>query len=455
MVFPDGLPTPRRYWAYATVALAVTLAVMDGSVANVALPTIAREFGTTPALSIWIVNAYQLAVVTSLLPLASLGEIYGYRRIYIGGLVVFTLASLACALSPSLAALTVARVAQGFGAAGVMSVNIALVRYIFPRAGLARAIGFNAVFAAMAATIGPTFASAVLGVASWPWLFSVNVPLGLVALLIGSLSLPESDRASHRFDIPSAILTAIAFASLITAIDSVAHSSPWPVIAGQALVCGVSGCWAAMRQLGRPAPLLPIDLLRIPVFALSVGTSICSFAAQMIAFVALPFHMQTVLGVAPATIGFLIVPWPLAVGLFAPISGRLVERYPAGALGGLGMAVMAVGLVLVANLAPHPGFWDVAWRMALCGSGFGLFQTPNNRTLIGAAPKARSGGASGMLGTARLMGQAIGAALVAVLLSHFTREGTLLSLYMAAGFSAVAAVVSTLRVAARARPVTA
>jgi len=439
MVFSDGLPAPRRYWAYATIALAVTLAVMDGSVANVALPTIAREFGTTPALSIWIVNAYQLAIVTSLLPLASLGEIYGYRRIYIGGLAVFTAASLACALSPSLAALTMARVAQGFGAAGIMSVNIALVRYIFPRAGLARAIGLNAVFAAIAATVGPTFASAVLGVASWPWLFSVNVPLGLVALLIGSLNLPESDRASHRFDIPSAILTAIAFASLITAIDSVARNSPWLGIAGQVLVCGLSGGWAAVRQLGRPAPLLPIDLLRIPVLALSVGTSICSFAAQMIAFVALPFHMQTVLGVAPATIGFLIVPWPLAVGLFAPISGRLVERYPAGALGGLGMAVMAVGLML----------------MALCGSGFGLFQTPNNRTLIAAAPKARSGGASGMLGTARLMGQAIGAALVAVLLSHFTREGTLFSLYMAAAFAAVAAVVSTLRVAARARPVAA
>ena len=453
MVYPDGLAAPRRYWAYATVALAVVLAVMDGSVANVALPTIASEFGTSPALSIWIVNAYQLAVVASLLPLASLGEIYGYRRIYLGGLVVFTLASLACALSPTLGILTAARVAQGFGAAGVMSVNIALVRYIFPRAHFARAIGMNAMFAATAATIGPTFASAVLGVAGWPWLFSVNVPIGIVAVVIGSYSLPDSDRSAHRFDVRSAVLTAVALVSFITAIDSIAHDAAWPVITGQLLVCGLAGFWAALRQLGLPAPLLPIDLLRIPVFALSVGTSVCSFAAQMIAFVALPFHMQLVLGIPPAMIGFLIMPWPLAVGLFAPISGRLVERYPAGLLGGCGLALMAVGLVLVALLPVHPDVVDVAWRMVLCGAGFGLFQTPNNRTLIGAAPKARSGGASGMLGTARLMGQAIGAALVAVLLSHFALHGTLLALYMGAGFAAVAAVVSTLRVATRTRPV--
>jgi DHA2 family multidrug resistance protein-like MFS transporter len=327
------------------------------------------------------------------------------------------------------------------------------VRYIFPRARLARAIGMNAMLAATASTIGPTFASAVLGVASWPWLFSLNVPFGIAAIVIGSLSLPDSDRSAHRFDVLSAVLTAITFATVITAIDSVAHDAAWPVIAGQALVCVAAGGWAALRQLGLPSPLLPIDLLRIPVFALSVGTSVCSFASAMIAFVALPFHMQTVLGISPAMIGVLIMPWPLAVGLFAPISGRLVERYPAGLLGGLGLALMAAGLVLVADLPVHPAVIDVAWRMALCGAGFGLFQTPNNRTLIGAAPKARSGGASGMLGTARLLGQAVGAALVAVLLSHFADQGTLLALYLAAGFASVAALVSTLRVATHARPV--
>jgi DHA2 family multidrug resistance protein-like MFS transporter len=154
-------------------------------------------------------------------------------------------------------------------------------------------------------------------------------------------------------------------------------------------------------------------------------------------------------------VGFLMMPWPFAVGVFAPISGRLVERYPAGLLGGAGLALLAAGIVLVAGLPPHPGFANVAWRMVLCGSGFGLFQTPNNRTLIGAAPRSRSGGASGMLGTARLMGQAVGAAMVAVVLAHFPREGTLLALYMGAGFAAVAAVVSVLRGTTPQRPMAA
>jgi DHA2 family multidrug resistance protein-like MFS transporter len=155
--------------------------------------------------------------------------------------------------------------------------------------------------------------------------------------------------------------------------------------------------------------------------------------------------MQLELGVSPATIGFLMMPWPLAVGVFAPISGRLVERYPAGLLGGCGMALLTVGLVLVAALPAHPAFLDVAWRMALCGSGFGLFQTPNNRTLIGAAPKTRSGGASGMLGTARLLGQTVGAALVALIFGLSGQPGTTIALTIAAGIALVAALVSCVR----------
>jgi len=193
------------------------------------------------------------------------------------------------------------------------------------------------------------------------------------------------------------------------------------------------------------SPLLPIDLLRIPVFTLSVCTSVCSFAAQMIAFVALPFHMQTVLGIPPTVIGFMLMPWPLAVGVFAPISGRLVERYPAGLLGGCGLLLLAVGLVLVAAIPPHPGFANVAWRMVLCGSGFGLFQTPNNRTMIAAAPRERSGGASGMLGTARLLGQTIGAALVAMFLARYPEQGTRIALLVGVGAALLGATLSMLR----------
>jgi DHA2 family multidrug resistance protein-like MFS transporter len=444
---PDGLPLPRRRWAFATVVLGVTLAVLDGSVANVALPTIAGEFQASPSMSIWIVNAYQLAVVISLLPLASLGEIHGYRRVYIGGLLLFSVASLACALSDSLVTLTLSRVAQGFGAAGIMSVNTALIRYIFPRARLGHVLGINAMVAAGASTVGPSFAGALLAVTSWPWLFAINVPLGLAALVIGSRNLPESDLSGRRFDLLSALLSAATFGLLITVIDSISHGLDWSVVAIQ-LGAGIAAAfWLARRQLAVTAPLLPLDLLRIPVVALSVCTSISSFAAQMTAFVALPFLLQTGYGFAPAQVGLLMIPWPLAVALTAPVAGRLADRHPAGLLGGIGLAILAIGLVLLATLPADPSAAGIAWRMALCGAGFGLFQSPNNRIMIGSAPRSRSGAASGMLGTARLLGQATGAALVALLFAHFPERGTTMALLTAAGLAAAATIISCLRLA--------
>ena len=153
--------------------------MLDGAIANVALPTIARDLDASPASSIWVVNAYQLAVTISLLPLASLGDIYGYRRVYQYGLIVFTVASLGCALSDSLLTLTIARIVQGFGAAGIMSVNGALVRFIYPRRWLGRGVGLNATIGSIASAVGPTVAAGILSVAPWPWLFAVNVPIGV------------------------------------------------------------------------------------------------------------------------------------------------------------------------------------------------------------------------------------------------------------------------------------
>src|SRR5262245_43711875 len=170
----DGLPLPQRYWAILTIALGIIMAVVDGAIANVALPTIAKALDASPAFSVWIVNGYQLAITISLLPLASLGEIIGYRRVYLAGLLLFTLASLFCTLANTLPLLTAARIAQGFGAAGIMSVNAALVRYTYPRALLGRGIGFNALVVAISAALGPTVAAAILAVGTWPYLFAIN-----------------------------------------------------------------------------------------------------------------------------------------------------------------------------------------------------------------------------------------------------------------------------------------
>ena len=441
----DGLPLPQRNWAIVTIALGIVMAVIDSAIANVALPTIARDLDASPAFSIWIVNGYQLAITLSLLPLASLGEIIGYRRVYLAGLALFTLASLFCALSHTLLLLTVARIVQGFGAAGIMSVNAALVRFTYPRALLGRGIGINALVVAISAAVGPTVAAGILAVGTWPYLFAINIPIGLAALALGWRCLPHTARAAHSFDWQSAGLSAITFGVGIAAIDSAGHREALAICLSEVAIAAIAGVLLVLRQTHMASPLLPVDLLRIPIFALSIGTSIASFCGQMLAFVALPFYLESRFGYSAVKMGLLITPWPIAVAFTAPVAGRLVERYPAGLLGGIGLLLFAAGLGTLALLPANPAIFDVVWRMALSGAGFGLFQTPNNRTMIAAAPRERSGGASGMLGTARLLGQTTGAALVALFLALSPTDGTQHSLLAGVGFALLGAVFSMLR----------
>src|SRR5579862_5955238 len=281
--FSDGLPIPQRYWAILTIALGLVMAVMDGAIANVALPTIARDLDASPAFSIWIVNGYQLAITISLLPLASLGEIIGYRRVYLAGLALFTIASLLCALSHTLLLLTLARIVQGFGAAGIMSVNAALVRFTHPHDRLGHGIGINALVVAVAAAVGPTLAAGILAVGNWPWLFAINIPFGIVAVAIGRKTLPHTPKAPHPFDWRGAILSAVTFGLGIAAIDSAGHGEAIYLFISEFLVAAIACAILVQRERRARSPLLPVDLLRIPIFSLSICTSVASFCAQMLA----------------------------------------------------------------------------------------------------------------------------------------------------------------------------
>ncbi|HBC7451065.1 TPA: MFS transporter [Klebsiella oxytoca] len=439
---PDGLPAPQRYGAILTIVLGLTMAVLDGAIANVALPTIASDLNASPASSIWIVNAYQIAIVIALLPLSFLGDMVGYRRIYKIGLVVFTFTSLACALSRSLEMLTLARVAQGLGGAALMSVNTALIRLIYPRRFLGRGMGINSFVVAVSSAAGPTIAAAILSMASWQWLFLINVPLGVISLVLAMRYLPANVGGSKvtRFDLPSAIMNALTFGLLITALGGFAQGQSGELVLAEVIAMLVVGFFFVRRQLRMPVPLLPVDLLRIPIFSLSICTSICSFCAQMLAMVSLPFFLQSMLGRSEVETGLLLTPWPLATMVMAPLAGYLIEKFHAGLL------VMACGLFGLAMLPSTPTDLDIIWRMALCGAGFGLFQSPNNHTIVSSAPAHRSGGASGMLGTARLLGQSTGAALVALLFNLLGNSGTHTALLLAGILAVVAAAVSGLRV---------
>lgn len=440
----DGLPVPRRYWSAVTIWLAMAMSVLDASIANIALPTLARELHTTASASVWVVNAYQLAIVVSLLPLASLGELIGYRRVYQAGLALFTIASVGCALSPSLEVLTVARVVQGLGAAGIMSMNGALVRYTYPNRQLGRAIGLNALVIALSSALGPTLASAILATASWHWLFAINGPIGLVAVVIALWALPRHEPAKRRFDWVAALLNALAFGPLVLGADALSLGTNRPLGALGVAVGLVSGAVLVRRSLSQTHPLFPFDLLRIRMIGLSIGTSLTSFTAQSLAFVSLPFMLQYALGRSAVETGLLMTPWPLGVAVIAPLAGHLADKPIGRGLGAAGMALMAAGLVLLAYTPAHAAILDIAWRMALCGMGFGLFQAPNNRAIMGYAPRPRLGSAGGLLATGRLAGQTVGASLAAFLF-HIAPEGRHAPLLLAAGFAMVAAVVSAFK----------
>jgi MFS transporter, DHA2 family, multidrug resistance protein len=445
---PDGLPVPRRYWAIAAIALAIVMSVLDSTIVNVALPTMARDLHASSAASVWVINAYQLAILALLLPLASLGEIVGHRRISQSGLVVFTLASLGCAFAPDLLTLSLARVVQGVGAAGIMSVSGALVRFTYPHRYLGRAVGINAFVVATSAALGPTLAAAVLAVAHWRWLFGINVPIGMVTIVIALCALPDNERARRTFNFAGALLYAAAFAIFLGGLQSLAHHA---VTAMALLEIGagiVLGSLLVRHERGGEAPIIPFDLLRNRIFSLSLATSICSFTAQMAALVALPFEIQR-LGRSAVETGLLMTPWPLALALAAPFAGRLADRHPAGILGGLGLLVLAAGLALLAAFPADSSAAGFVWRMALCGLGFAFFQAPNNRTLMAAAPRVRSGAASGMLSAARLLGQTLGAASVAILFRARGAAGSNLALSLAAALAFAASFVSLVRLRVR------
>ncbi len=410
----DGLPVARRRWAVTALAAATLMSMMDQSTANVALPTIARGLHTSAAASIWVINAYQLTVMVGVIPISSLGDIFGHTRVYRTGLAVFIVASLAGALSSTLLTLTLARVVAGLGAAALTTSVGALSRHTYPHAMLGRATANNAMFVALGAAAGPIAAGAILSFAPWPWLFAINVPFGIAALALSLRSLPQISGSRHRFDWQSALLSAVTFGLGIIALDGIAHNGRPRLIALELAIALVVGIVFVRRQARLAMPMFAVDLLARPVISLAAFSCLLSFVAQTIAYVALPFLFQNVLGRTPLQTGLLLLPWLLAAAAMAPLSGRLVERYDAEILGAAGLGVFFAGLALLTLLPAHPSNLDILWRMTLCGIGYGFFQAPNNRTIQGSAPRERSGASQGIQAVARLVGQTLGAVAVAI-----------------------------------------
>ena len=434
----DGLPEPRRTKAAACIAAGISLTVLDAAMVNIALPSAARDMALSPADIVWVVNAYQITVVGTLIPFAALGEILGFRRVWGWGLALFLFAAVCSSLAPSFEALLASRVLQGLGGAAVMSLMSGLVRHTYPAAQLGRAIGFNAMVVAASSASGPSLGAAVLAIAPWPMVFVAHLPVGLAALVFGARLLPDVAPQRRPFDIGAAGMNVAAFGLVFIGLDLLLHL---PVLGVSALTAGiVVGAVLIRREMARSVPLLPLDLLRIRTVRLAIGASVCMFAAHMVTVISMPFHLSAA-GFTPVQIGLIITPYPLAIGLLAPIAGRFSDRVTSAWPVVLGGGLLATALVLL-GLLPAQAIVPICFALLLAGIGFGCFQAPNNRAILSTAPRHRSGSAGGMQATARVLGQSLGATIAAIC---FTLAGPWLGFFCGAVLAVMAGLLSLAR----------
>lgn len=444
----EGLPGRERRLAMCAVMASTTMAVFDGTMVNIALPQMADALHVSAADAVWVANGYLLTAAMTLAIFSALAVRTGFRTLFSAGVAVFTLASVGCVLSTSLEMLVTMRLLQGIGGAATLSIAPAILRSIFPNRLLGRILGINALLIATSTAIAPVLGGTLLSALGWPWLFAINLPLGVLALVLALRTLPDSRAVtSGTFDYTGAFWSALMLGAVILASDAFAHAGLHR--ADTVLTAGVYGAvafvagWLFVRrqQRARP-PLLPLTLFASTRFSLAALTSLASFVSQGMTFVALPFLFQSVYGYSAFTAALLFTAWPVGIILAAPHAGRLADRHSPALISTIGLGVFTAGLVLLAQLPEHAQWWDISLRGLLCGIGFGIFQSPNNREMLASASREHSSYASGVLAIMRTFGQCLGAALVGVILSMYAASGQELAVRVALWLAAAGTCLS-------------
>lgn len=439
-------PASRIRLALLAIYCSVVLSTLSMTSVSVALPSMGLELGLAPSHSVWLIIAFQLTVLATLLPFGSLGEQWGFRKVFLIGLGLIALASIVCMVSRTFELLLIGRIAQGVGAAAVASMNPALLRMTVDPSDFGRVVGTNAVVVAITSAIGPSVAAFALSLGGWQWLFALNLPLAAAAAYLGWMMLPRVRGATASFDGVGALLIVATLTFFALGYEG---STRQGVAALAFVVLGVGLATAlVLHQRARTNPMLPLDLLRIRVFRMCIGVSIFAFAAQMASLVALPFVLSFGLGLDVVYVGILMMATPAAIAVMAPVAARAERHFSSAGLSFAGGLVMAASLAVLSWLPSHTNVLAHVAAMLLCGVGFGLIQTPNNRSMLTSVPRIRSGGAGAMQATSRLIGHVLGAAAVGAMFRVFPDQVTtaaLASLLVAAGFAALSAAFSLVR----------
>ncbi len=438
----DGLPKPRRYWAIAAISFGTALLVLDGAIANVALPTIARDLGVTNAAVTNVVAIYQLVLVMVLLPFSSLGDRMGHRRLYQAGQALFLVSSALCLFAEHFLVLLGLRALQAVGAGMALSVSAAMLRQIYPAKNLGSGMGINSVIVASSSALAPTLGGFIVHSAPWQWVFVAAVPFAAVSLLLGR-ALPEPVRKSHPPEWVSGVWSAGTMLLLIGGLQLATHENA-AIGTGLALAGLVSLLLLVKREKARTNPVVPVDLLAKPVLGLSALGAIACFVAAGSLMLSLPFRLEEGMGYSPDEVGLLLLPFPLTMLVVAPLAGWMSDRVAPTKLGVAGMVIAIAGLLLLAFMPEPPGAFAIGWRLSLTAVGFGLFFAPNSRLLIGQAPRERAAAAGGLLSTSRLLGQTMAAVTVGILLAGGAGLGPT-PLFVACALAVVAALCSMAR----------
>ncbi|MCI4657224.1 MFS transporter [Cryobacterium zhongshanensis] len=443
----------RRNVAMIAVLLSMLMTNIDTSIVNVALPQLAHDLAVTPADAVWVATAFLLAVSCSIPAMTGLADQIGRKRMFLIGTPAFTVASLACALSPTFGALVAGRVLQGVAAAMLFAVAIPIYRRIFPPERLGFVLGMNAMVVALGICAGPTLGGLILAQLDWPWLFLINLPIGAVATVLGIVFLPSRHPTRGGYDLAGALAAAAAIACFLLGIHQLTDTSTlW--IAGTLLIgCGLLATVFALIERRAARPVLPPSLFNGRV-TLAVLTAFWSFFGQGAAFVALPFLFQSAYHASPLQSALLFTPWPLIIIIVSPLSGRLADKYPGGALPVIGLTVFTVGLLALSFLGGQPPLLLVLASTGLTGLGFAIFQPPNNRDMMAATPIRHASAMAGVMNVNRTLAQSMGASAVSIALvlvgassvsPALEAQGANNALFLAAAGSAVAVIVSIVK----------
>ncbi len=400
----------HRWLVLSAVSVGTFMATLDGSIVNIALPSIGRAFGIDLATVQWVVVAYLLVVGSLLLPFGRLGEVLSFRRVYLAGFAVFTVASAVCGAAPGPGALVAARAVQGVGAAMLMAMGPAIIARTFGPGERGRALGLNAVSVAIGLSLGPALGGLLTEVGTWRAIFYINVPVGIFAILWAARVLPPEPAGRRQaFDIPGAVLSAAGFFALLLALNQ-GELLGWtsPPVAGLLVLAGALGVAFLAVERRSPAPMIDLRLFEIRAFSAGLAAVVVAFAGLFTATFLLPFLLQEGSGYTPLEAGLLLTPIPITAALVAPFSGALSDRIGQRAPASIGIAVLVVGLLSLTTLPEAFTVGELTWRLALIGAGQGLFLSPNSSSILGSVPRPRLGTASGMIAQMRVVGQAFG-----------------------------------------------